>query len=157
MIVAKQGLGFTLWAPTMQEMQTQIIALKGYVAQLNNAITASAVDDAWKQQWYVFAKEFDIFTQNAATTSGILNADDMLVQMKDYRARTQYWSNEFKKRGGTPPGPIPNVGPSTTETLLKYGLIALGIVTVGAVAYGFATKQGPVQIINRIAGRGRGE
>lgn len=151
MIVAKQGLGFTLWAPTMQEMQTQIIALKGYVAQLNNAIIASAVDDSWKQQWYVFAKEFDTFTQNAATTGGMFSADDILAQMKDYRGRIQYWRDEFKKRGGNPPGPIPNVGSSTTETLAKYALVGLGIAVVGLVAYGLVTKQGPVQIINRIS------
>lgn len=151
MIVAKHGLGLWPWAPSMTALQNQLIAMKGYVAQLNNAIIASSVDDGWKQQWYVFAKEFDTFSQNASSYAGVVTAGQQLEQLKSYRERTQSWVDQFKARGGTPPGPVPNVGSSTTETLAKYGLIALGIVTVGFVAYGLVTKQGPVQIINRIS------
>lgn len=125
------------YAPDMQQMQQDLLSMHGYIAQLNDAIQASAADQGFKDRWGVFATEWNAFKDNAATYSGMLSAADTIKKIKDYQSRTDSWRQQAEAAGVTTPGPVPNVAGTPPAAGMDLATkIILGVLGVAVLAGG---------------------
>jgi len=103
--------------------------------------SASVQNSAWYE---VAAGGLWIAVKQAFSGDGIRAMMESLVK----------WHDQAKAKGCTMNGPGPTVPPMPISTQLMWGAgIIAGLAVLGLITYGVATKQGPVQIINRIARR----
>lgn len=125
-------------APAIQQLQYDLVAMHGYVAQLNDAIQASAASQEFKDRWGVFATEWNTFKTNAATYSGVMSATDTIAKIKDYQNRVETWRQQAESAGVATPGPVPNVsgkppaGGMDLSTKIILGVLGVAVLAGGA-------------------------
>ena len=124
-------------APAIQQMQYDLVALHGYIAQLNDAIQASTADQGFKDRWGVFATEWNAFKDNAATYSGVMEATATNKKIKDYQQRVDVWRKQAEAAGVTTPGPVPDIGGTPPSGGMELSTkIILGVLGVAVLAGG---------------------
>lgn len=161
-VVAKRGLGAdlpstvtdnaTLLQSEVQRLDTDIQACKGtlpaaFVASWEvwrdtaNALANSVQNSAWYE---VAAGGLWIAVKQAFSGDGIRAMMESLIK----------WRDQAQAKGCMMSGPGPTVPPMPLSDKILWTAAGLaGAALVVAVVYGVVTKQGPVQIISRIARR----
>jgi hypothetical protein len=107
--------------------------------------TLDLAEQVQKPAWYEYLLGGQwTLARQAFSDEGLREQMQMLVK----------WRNDARAKGCTMSGPDPQVPPmALTDKLLWGAGIIAGVALVGFITYGFVTRQGPVQIINRIARR----
>jgi len=106
-------------------------------------LAEQAQKPAWYESAFGAVLSLTLFRQ-AFGADGIRDQMQALVK----------WRAEAIKQGCSMSGPGPTVPPMAMSDKLLWGAgIVAGAGLLGLLAYGLVTRQGPVQIINRIARR----